>query len=66
MTGIFTSMEIIVIGLIANGKTNTEIAELLFIAENTVKTHRKNILRKSPAKNFLHLVANCVREGLIQ
>lgn len=35
-----------IISLLANGKNNNEISEMLFISYNTVKSHRKNISRK--------------------
>lgn len=61
----FSSQEIKIITLIAQGKTNAEIGKTLFIAETTVKTHRKNILSKGNTVNTPHLIANCIREGLI-
>lgn len=64
-TKLYTNQELNIIRLIANGKSNFEIAEKLFISINTVKTHRKNILQKSNANNTAHLVANCIREGII-
>ncbi len=35
-----------VVSLIAKGKTNSEIASFLFLSIHTVKTHRKNIIKK--------------------
>lgn len=61
----FTEQELRIINFIANGLTSAEIAQELFIAESTVKSHRKNILEKSNSKNITHLVANCLREGII-
>lgn len=37
--------------LIYRGKSNGEIAEMLFISESTVKTHVYNIFRKMEVKN---------------
>ena len=48
--------EIEVLGLIMQGLTNNEIAERLFISYETVKSHRKNILEKTRAKNTAALV----------
>lgn len=61
----FTDQERKIIKLISDGKTNSEISEELFITENTLKSHRKNILRKGMVKNTPHLIANCIREGII-
>ncbi len=43
--------------LILDGKTNGEIADQLFISENTVKFHVKNILQKTGCRNRNDLVA---------
>jgi len=48
--------EIEVLGLIMLGYTNKDIAEKLFISFETVKSHRKNILMKTGAKNTAALV----------
>ena len=48
--------EIEVLGLIMQGLTNNEIAEKLFICYETVKSHRKNILGKTGAKNTAALI----------
>jgi len=51
-----TVREIEIIGLIMRGLTNNEIAEKLFISYETVKSHRKNILEKTGAKNTAALI----------
>ncbi len=51
-----TIREIEVLGLIMQGLTTQEIAEKLFISYETVRSHRKNILEKSGAKNTAALV----------
>ncbi len=38
---------------LAKGATNTEIADKLFVSENTVKTHLHNLFKKIHAKNRL-------------
>jgi len=62
---LFSKREIEVIRLMSEGLTNTVIAETLFIANNTVKNHRKNILRKAGCKNLGQLITKCITEGLI-
>ncbi|MBS1681753.1 MAG: response regulator transcription factor [Bacteroidetes bacterium] len=49
----------------SEGNDAFEIAERLFISENTVRTHRKNILAKTGAKNSVHLVRMAVANGWI-
>ena len=61
----FTPQELKILQLISQGKSNLKISQKLFVAENTIKTHRKNILKKSNSINTPHLIANCIREGLI-
>jgi DNA-binding NarL/FixJ family response regulator len=45
-----------VLTLIAEGLTNQEIAEKIFVSVSTVDTHRKNLLQKLNAKNTAALV----------
>lgn len=52
----FSSRERDVFELIVNGQSNSEIAGNLFISENTVKFHIKNILRKTQCANRTELI----------
>lgn len=51
--------------LIAEGSTNKEIAKELFIAENTVKVHVKNILKKLELRNRQQLAAYAVLQNWV-
>ncbi|MFM7850423.1 MAG: response regulator transcription factor, partial [Flammeovirgaceae bacterium] len=51
-----TNRETELIPLFAQGKTATEIADLLFLSHFTVETHRKNIFRKLQINNVVDLV----------
>ncbi|WP_114790516.1 response regulator transcription factor [Niabella yanshanensis] len=53
---ILTRREKEVLELIANGLTNNEIAEQLYISITTVDTHRKNLLSKFDSRNVASLV----------
>ena len=53
---LLTRREKEVLGLIADGMTNNEIAQKLFISITTVDTHRKNLLAKFDAKNIASLI----------
>ena len=53
---VLTRREKEVLVLIAEGMTNNEIAEKIFISASTVDTHRKNLLAKMPARNSAELV----------
>ena len=53
---VLTRREKEVLEHIANGMTNNEIAQKLFLSASTVDTHRKNLLAKLSAKNTAELV----------
>jgi DNA-binding NarL/FixJ family response regulator len=54
-----------ILQLLASGKTNREIAELLFISIATVETHRNNVFQKLHLHNLAELILYAVRKGLI-
>jgi DNA-binding NarL/FixJ family response regulator len=54
-----------IIKLIAEGQTNTQIAELLFLSNHTINTHRKNILSKLGVKNTAGIVMYAVKTNLV-
>jgi DNA-binding NarL/FixJ family response regulator len=60
-----TTREVEVLGLIAGGNRNRDIAEKLFIAEETVKVHIKHIMDKLGASDRTQAVAIGVRRGII-
>lgn len=62
---VLTRREVEVLKLIADGLTNQEIAEKLFISSWTVDSHRKNLLLKFNAKNTAMLVKTAVTNGII-
>lgn len=62
---VLTRREKEVLELIAEGMTNNEIAEKLFISASTVDTHRKNLLAKLEAKNTASLVRIATQLQLI-
>ncbi len=54
-----------VLQLVAQGSTNREIAEALFISENTVKTHLRSIMEKLHLANRSQAAAYAARRGLV-
>jgi DNA-binding NarL/FixJ family response regulator len=64
-TPVLTRREKEVLGLIAGGMTNPEIAAKLFISVTTVDTHRKNLLAKFDVKNTALLIRLAVGMELI-
>jgi DNA-binding NarL/FixJ family response regulator len=61
-----TEREIEVLRHIASGNRNKDIAQLLFISEETVKVHIKHIMEKLSASDRTQAVAIAVRRGIIQ
>jgi len=61
-----TEREVEVLGQIAGGNRNRDIAERLFITEETVKVHIKHIMEKLGASDRTQAVAIGIRRGIIQ
>ncbi|MGB8190805.1 MAG: response regulator transcription factor [Chitinophagaceae bacterium] len=60
-----SSREKEILGLIAEGYTNPQIAEKIFLSQFTVDSHRKNLLAKLNVKNTATLIKIAVERGLI-
>jgi DNA-binding NarL/FixJ family response regulator len=63
---VLTPREIQVLKEICGGNRNRDIADLLFISEETVKVHIKHIMDKLGAKDRTQAIAIGVRRGIIQ
>ena len=61
-----TTREVEVLRQVAGGNRNRDIAEHLFISEETVKVHVKHIMEKLGAKDRTQAIAIAVRRGIIQ
>jgi len=61
-----TKREIQLLHWMVEGHSNKEIAKELFISENTVKYHIRNIFQKLEVQNRTEAVAYALREGLIR
>jgi len=62
---IFTKREVEIINCIAKGYSTGEISDLLNISEEMVRTHRKNILRKSDCRNSSELIKKTFEWGYL-
>jgi two-component system, NarL family, response regulator NreC len=62
---LLTSREREILQLLAEGKTNKEVATALNISAYTVETHRSHILQKLNLHNSAELVLYAVRKGII-
>jgi DNA-binding NarL/FixJ family response regulator len=58
--------ELEVLEYLAQGKTTIQIAEELYVSENTVKTHVRHILGKLEASNRAEAVSKATQMGLIK
>jgi DNA-binding NarL/FixJ family response regulator len=57
--------ELEIMTLIAQGNTNNEIAEQLFLSSHTITTHRKNIMAKLGVNNTAGIVMYAVKSNLV-
>lgn len=61
----FTERELEVLHFIAEGLTNSEIAEKIFVSKRTAEGHRQSLLEKTGSRNTAVLIKKAVLEGLI-
>lgn len=61
-----TAREMDVLKLMAQGKTNREIAAALFIAESTVKLHANNLFAKLGASTRTEAMRIAIKRGLVR
>ncbi|GAA3950290.1 response regulator transcription factor [Pedobacter ginsengiterrae] len=57
--------EIEIIRMVVNGMTSAEIADKLFLSEHTVKTHRKNIFRKTGINTVSQLTSFAINQQML-
>jgi two-component system response regulator NreC len=62
---LLTSREREVLQLIAEGKSNKEVADMLNLSVYTVETHRSNLMEKLKLKGVPELILYAVRKGII-
>lgn len=62
---VISDRELEVIRFIAEGYTNVEIAERLYLSQHTVNTHRKNIMAKLGVNNTAAIVMYAVKTKLV-
>lgn len=61
-----SAREIEILKLVASGKSNKEIADILVIAEGTVKNHLSNILSKLGVKDRMQAVFKATEFGILR
>ncbi len=60
-----TRRELEVLVLLAEGLSNKEIGDRLFVSERTIVGHKSNLMAKTNTKNTVSLLAYAIRNGLI-
>jgi DNA-binding NarL/FixJ family response regulator len=61
-----TSREIEVVQLLAEGKSNKQVAAALGVSTRTIESHRTHIMRKMNFESFSDLVRFAVRNNLVE
>jgi DNA-binding NarL/FixJ family response regulator len=61
-----TARELEVVKLIAEARTNRQIAEALKVSEKTVESHRANVLAKLGMRDRVELARYAIRRGLVE
>ncbi|GAB1419171.1 response regulator transcription factor [Bacteroidales bacterium] len=62
---VITRRELEVLQLLAEGLSNKEIGDRLFVSERTIVGHKSNLMAKTNTKNTVSLLAYAIRNGLI-
>ena len=63
---VLSSRELEILTLFAEGNTNQEIAEKLFISIRTVESHKNHIMQKLELKTTVDLVKFAIKNNIIQ
>ena len=63
---VLTDRELQVLRLVVEGDSTQEIAEKLFLSENTVETHRRRIITKLGARNITEAAAKAYKMAILQ
>jgi DNA-binding NarL/FixJ family response regulator len=61
-----TKRELEVLQLVADGLSNQEIADKLFISKRTVDGHKNNLIVKTGSKNMVDLLVYAIKNGLVR
>jgi DNA-binding NarL/FixJ family response regulator len=63
LSKIFTEREIQIINYILKGRSNEQIADILYLSEKTVATHKRNIMKKAQVKKTSDLILYALEKG---
>lgn len=62
----FSDREMEILRYICKGRSNEQVADLLFISEKTVATHKKNIMKKAGVKKTSDLILWAMDKNILQ
>lgn len=62
----FSEREIEILHLIADGLTNNEMSDKLFVSKRTIEGHRQNLIEKTGSRNTAALIRFAVLTGIVQ
>lgn len=62
----YTARELEILNLIADGLTNAEISDKLFLSKRTIEGHRQNLLQKTNTSNTATMIRYAIKHGLIE
>jgi DNA-binding NarL/FixJ family response regulator len=62
----FSMREIEILHLIADGLTNNEMSDKLFISKRTIEGHRQSLIEKTGSRNTAALIRFAVLSGIVQ
>jgi len=65
VTDILSKREHSVLTLISEGYSSSQIADALFLSYETIRSHRKNMMRKLDATNTASLITKSFKIGLL-
>ena len=65
-TPLLSARELEIVQLLAEGKSNKDVAKVLGISVKTAETHRGNIMRKTGFNSLADLVRYAIRNGIIE
>lgn len=62
---IFSDRELEILRYICKGRSNEQIADILFISEKTIATHRRNIMKKAKVKKSTELIVWALDNNIV-
>jgi DNA-binding NarL/FixJ family response regulator len=65
-SALFSERENEILGYILKGRSNEQIADILYLSEKTIATHKRNIMKKARVKKTSDLILFSIEKGLMK